>query len=476
MRQQLITWLLEDIAPQIKQSRDAEGTILKFAREQNLAPSLVQALGQLYNTAKTIAFLEKSGSTTKRGDSFPILDVDHLLDRFMAVEKQASIATGKIDVWEADLENGGLELPDCFSGQLTPILQEEKVVNREPFYAQVKRAMAAQEIEALNCQLARQIVEDTREHMRKSAHEFVTRLRGSSRYPFEMVESDALGYLGDMVKPTMEKLAIFCQEDGWPVKRASSPTMEKMLNPYETEVINLVDSITSDACTIQAAQEYLKEAETKIAALSEIPSTYRPEPPKSPSTYRPEPSKPPKPSVESPDQPKKPRDKEEKEDFQDRRTFGITKSPIDLEQEVGKTLGLLQHPMVEPLASAKNILGSPYNQAQEDIDKSMLDTRHTALLQNLMTTDEILSEADPDRVVEIYNTIREVAPTLAADSNVMRVFLRSAIQHDGIAPFDLKGLIEGEIQAQNARFNERVNRELDYGKLEFQQPKPQLRK
>lgn len=95
MRQQLITWLIEDIAPDIRQSKDAEGTILKFARQHNLAPALVQGLGQLYNTAKTLAFLEKAGSKG-RGDSFPILDVDQLVQKFLELDpvKSAGVAEG----------------------------------------------------------------------------------------------------------------------------------------------------------------------------------------------------------------------------------------------------------------------------------------------------------------------------------------------------------------------------------------------
>lgn len=68
--------------------------------------------------------------------------------------------------------------------------------------------------------------------------------------------------------------------------------------------------------------------------------------------------------------------------------------------------------------------------------------------RTFMTTDEILAEADPEQVIHIYNTIRQMAPEVAGDTNVMRVLLRSAVQHEGISPFDLKGILETELAKQ----------------------------
>lgn len=83
-----------------------------------------------------------------------------------------------------------------------------------------------------------------------------------------------------------------------------------------------------------------------------------------------------------------------------------------------------------------------------EINGAIDDAHHLALLQNLMTTDDVLSEADPDQVVSAYNTIRTTAPQLAKDVNVMRVALRSAVQHEGIDPFTIKGIAETESARQ----------------------------
>ena len=52
-----------------------------------------------------------------------------------------------------------------------------------------------------------------------------------------------------------------------------------------------------------------------------------------------------------------------------------------------------------------------------------------------------------------FNTIRQTAPHLAKDVNVMRVALRSAVQHEGIDPFTIKGIAETETARQKAVSN-----------------------
>jgi len=98
---------------------------------------------------------------------------------------------------------------------------------------------------------------------------------------------------------------------------------------------------------------------------------------------------------------------------------------------------------------------SPNNTGQELVDDSAQDYEQTSMLQKLLLTDEVLSDADPERVAEIYNTFRTTMPALAADPNVMRVALRSALQHDGIAPFDVKGFLDTQLAAQRMDLNRR---------------------
>ena len=80
MNEQIASWF-EGLIPEIKKSGDPRGTIIKFAEEKNLAPALMERLGYIYNTAKTINYLDKSAAAD-RGQSFAILDVEDMIGKW----------------------------------------------------------------------------------------------------------------------------------------------------------------------------------------------------------------------------------------------------------------------------------------------------------------------------------------------------------------------------------------------------------
>ena len=86
MNEQIASWF-EELIPEIKETGDPRGTLLKFANEKNLAPALLERLGFIYNTAKTVNYLDKSASS-KRGYNFKILDVPSLIEEYTS--KQAA--------------------------------------------------------------------------------------------------------------------------------------------------------------------------------------------------------------------------------------------------------------------------------------------------------------------------------------------------------------------------------------------------
>lgn len=99
---------------------------------------------------------------------------------------------------------------------------------------------------------------------------------------------------------------------------------------------------------------------------------------------------------------------------------------------------------------------------QENIDEDFDQTTRGAMIQEFLITDPILSEADPDQVIDMYNTLIEFSPELSKDKNVMRVALRSAIQHDGLAPQDLRQFLDTEHSIQVNRNNVEADKQRQY--------------
>lgn len=477
MRQQLITWLIDEIAPDIRRSSDAEGTILKFAKERNLAPALVQALGQLYNTAKTLAFLEKAGSKG-RGDSFPILDVDDLVKKFLEAGpvKSAGVAEGTIDTWELDNPFGG-DLPACFAGITTPALTEETVVNTVPDRL-AKRAAVQRAIHSAEMELAQQICADYEFQLDKLASAISQSLRENPDYPWQQFEADALGYFAKEahMKGVLDKVFEFCTNCSPRLKvdaRAKKATAQKLLNEFETSLMEKLAAIDDLFFKRAAAYEFMEQQKSAMVmepppkveeALNDwtIPLGGSSEAPPDIGADLGKPS----PGIElggdaSPGS----------KSLRTKGTGPKGEKPVGGRGDAGGSLFNSLNAGLDKLLGATASGAAPIvrgmmggrNSDQELVDRSMQDARQIAVLQNLLTTDEILSEADPDRVVQIYNTVRESAPELAGDINVMRVLLRSAIQHDGIAPFDLKGILETELAKQKVDWNRRITSDVDYG-------------
>ena len=51
--------------------------------------ALLEAMGQLFNTAKTLCYLEKS-ATSNRGSDFPLVVVPALVDKYLEVKSAAN--------------------------------------------------------------------------------------------------------------------------------------------------------------------------------------------------------------------------------------------------------------------------------------------------------------------------------------------------------------------------------------------------
>jgi len=491
MRQQLITWLIEDIAPEARRIKSAKTAILKFASEHNLATAQVQALGQLYNTAKTLSFMEKSAA--RRGDSFPILDVDDLVNSFLEVSDKKASVTPR---FEYDDQDGGcgIDLPACFAGLTHNMLRVEAPAPAVLEQNAVKRAWVEKSQSDVTLEFAKQARFDFQEEMRKAASDIVIKLRQNPGYPFQEVEADALGLFGDDVKPVMEKLAKYCADDGWPVKRAEAPSDDKLVID-DAGIMPLIESLLDNTFRVKAADEILTSSANTMPGSNVNPLTSAKlvdhdgkEIPLKAATSKSSSD------VGTIDPPAIEKKKEQAQMVErptdpgggQQRPKGDSSGPPpgvpgqamkspgggkgggggggggkgDLNTGVfDRASELLDKVMggaakrIAPAAISAFTGGS--NDDQRTVDSGMQDARHIAVLQNLMTTDDILAEADPDQVVQIYNTIRSMSPELAGDVNVMRVLLRSAVQHEGISPFDLKGILETELAKQKVDLGQR---------------------
>lgn len=146
---------LESILPDINSSGDAEGTLLKYASTNNLAPAQLEKMGQAFNTAKTVVFLDKSAN---RAGTFNLLDVDGMVSKYASATPAPVVErTESISDW--------LDTPEhickAASGMPQPVVVEEPDEYNETVLDVMKRAMLGRNEMA---QFA-QVIEDHTESM-----------------------------------------------------------------------------------------------------------------------------------------------------------------------------------------------------------------------------------------------------------------------------------------------------------------------
>jgi hypothetical protein len=404
--------------------------------------------------------MEKSAN---RGRSFPLLDVPTLVEKYMEVQEEETKSASINFSWEMDLDNTH-NLPDAFVGLCRPNVSGE-AISVGPDNGRVKRAYHQKHLLQLEVQAAQQQKFDAQEDARNLITAMVKEARQDFDFSFTRLERDANYLYGPEIQPTMDVLANFFKTANIRVERTTETGPERLLREYP---------LLKKVATVQAQLVRVKEAEATIKQAASVldPEITNPGP-------APNFSKPSEEAAQPQDGAKAPKGSPGSKD-PDQTLMGTFNFPGNKSTPGASAKGKAEkgkdekkpNPVLSGAHTALDTLGKPVldmagervkkildardNPDQRRMDQTFNDVRQVAMLQNVLTTDEVLSEADPERVVDVFNTIRMYAPSLAGDANIMRVALRSALQHDGISPFDIKSFLDTELAGQKVDINRRA--------------------
>lgn len=96
---------------------------------------------------------------------------------------------------------------------------------------------------------------------------------------------------------------------------------------------------------------------------------------------------------------------------------------------------------ISPEDAVKSMIGAGKAVGEQ---KRLLNARRAMILDDLLTNDPIISEADPNVVAEAYKTMIMSSPRVSLDKAQARSFLRSAVNSVAISPADAKMLTDVE--------------------------------
>jgi hypothetical protein len=416
-QKQVISWL-EELVPEIKRTRDPEATMLKFATDRNLSPAQLEKLAQVYNTAKTINFLEKSAN---RGDRFHVVDASALVAKYASAAPADAGVKSDVNEWcfkEASTSLAKFPEPSVKAASEA----EEHSVVVDSSRRVVRSHLAEQELFQRNKAAHDEMLYNARADAAEKLASVVENLRKDYLTDFSAVERDAL-FANPSCKEACDLVAERLKRHG-AVKRASDAGGRRLL-PQTGHHCGIVElqgllEVSKEASRMHA--EFMKTATVGTAAGTGTSAGLGNQNPQKPRSSNPKPDKPGKPSGGSGGGGK------DDEDplglvqlIRDARAPNLSPDPAGL---VGNMLS--------------DVLSGRKNRAQEKVDSAADDDRASAVISTLMFSDPIISQAEPEEVISLANSIRNYAPELATDVNAMRAELREKLQMGSIPGMAVK--------------------------------------
>lgn len=503
--------------PDIISSKDPEGTMLKCAEAHNLSPAQLEKLGQTFNTAKTIVGLEKQAN---RGDSFKIVDVPSLISKYATYspEKTLSNKSKKVhekvdslfddaDGWGACLTTtkSASALPDLSklvfdqisSGVVDDTDQEEMQIDisdrsnawqwnksastKSLIEGTYEMGLAQDTIDQLLFEIPMEIAEKCASIKYKltpddgrwaEAAEDITDIMGEKAASiiaaveqyFENVHHSYDTYEDFSKRAFTRNLA---RDRHGIIKLAGEiAELQEMLEKVAGQnAVAPAPAIQQQAQQQQAQQQLLQNLLLQQAQQQGNPIPMGAPAAAGQNAAAPAPAGAVNASPNSNDE-ELPKGKKEEpvEDYTVLPAADLT-ALIEAMGDGAKNLKLEQEDIlntkpVKELDALLQYIGPKSDSRAKTIDKAVLQAKMDTTLQQLMLTDDVISEADPKEVQAIFKTLADISPSLATDPSKMGPALKEALQY-GSVPINilsdvskLEGqLLKNELDRSNVERN-----------------------
>jgi len=104
-------------------------------------------------------------------------------------------------------------------------------------------------------------------------------------------------------------------------------------------------------------------------------------------------------------------------------------NPQDVASTLYKPLGGIEQGISE-------LIQYPDIEASNKLVSRLKDTHRSIILEDLIVTDPVISDVDPNIVAKAYKNIIQTAPEISLNKEVVRAILRSSVHSLAVSPFD----------------------------------------
>lgn len=492
MTQQQQISLLTSIMPEINETHDPKGVMLKCAKKHNLSPAQLEKLGHVYNTAKTLVGLEKQAH---RGDSFTIVDVPEMVASYTTFDPSKEVAKGSKDVHRtANRLMKYAEAPDGEPGYWTRQFlsisrQQEKSASvkfpsiLDDIFEKNKRFHFTDEADGnqyeeiklpgganLNTILksAAASAQYVSHQMEKAAEEAREAMYGASERSRDLVREIKEKLIKSGMKDDTWQEMVYDMDDYFNdrVKSASvCHYIESHLDydynckvrPVDLEKRAGVRTLARDrhgifekVDEIVECSEIFKEAKALYEALKEPLASNEPVTRETVAELAA--------MMKSGAGASSKKKDSDAAAASKRGNEALANSAFDLASRGMNSMSdAILHGTKNRLDAAQdavdvaNAFGVKTERDLRKVKENATEQARTvAALQQLMLTDPVIAEADPYQVEDIYNTISSLNSTIARDPNLLGPILKESLQYGSIPLQTLKDIVSVDKDRQQA--------------------------
>jgi hypothetical protein len=437
MNHHRVIQVLNELMPTIKEAGSPQPVMLKYARDNNLSPAQLEKMGQVFNTAKTLTFLDQSPN---RGASFGLLDVPGLVEEYSRWEPTEKAASAPRPVTHNPLRFPGMK-------PMTRLLDED-----------IRKSASGNQIEELSQweKRARKRAADRLQEELDLAEEDWTRTQAQARKWAR--QQDALADM-DPEEGAMDLVFNLGEQWGkaacrWIWGQDTDVTAEQAREKraWDTGVAqnqSRLEALDWAVTLVEGAQR-VGELRKTASSLMRRPQFEEVE-----AEW-----------LDGKDTGERARARSSAEEPAAefiRAPKGYAQPELDLEAlgldsvitEPAKSMGKKIDPL-SPIRGMRDDISEPPKQhsKQRSVDTERMDTERSLVLARLMQSDPIISEADPDTVQELYNSLQEVSPEYVRDPARLRMALREAVEYGAVPIHTLNELAQYRKTLAEARGRE----------------------
>lgn len=497
MTQKQLIDVLTSVAPKIAETGDPEGVLLKAASDHNMYPAQLEKLGHAFNQMKTLVGLEKMAS---RGDSFKLLNVPAMVSKYTSYDPERELSSkdrsvhGKVDrlmkeanAWDEmfaaeaskvyaepmaksasvdkeaklkkverlsvidEMRARGWDVEDVDDGAYTVEKEASAYTEEERLRNVVASANRAEEE-------ASRIINSTRGELAHHIGKFASVLERKGPDMWREAVSDAVDRYGASCADAVRTCEDYFAENHIPFStyQAKQASYVPVVAEDRHGVYPLLEKVAFHLELLAEARETVEAVSRERDAARDALEKLAAGAPGGPGANTP-PMDPNKPKEDKKDKPKEDKPKPKPEKSLGLKDFTTPRVQMNLPSLADKAKGMqeLFEPFIDDGKADKKLIQGAKDQAAKEVT-----------LHRLIMSDPVITEADPEQVRSLYNSIASVSPTFAMDPNMMSAALKEALQYGALPVSMLGDIAKFEDSVQRARLDNNKLQD-DYGPSGF---------